>query len=230
MGFVQFFSLAPRVGPLRWLAWLAATLGVAWLCILALQDVEGIALVATYAVLALAVGKLAIESVRRLHDCEQSGRLGLAVMAGVVALFLAGLVRSLGYADDAVSWGAMGLAGLGVAVLLLRPGTAGINSYGPPPPARFATSGVTGGKAGLLVAMGFLLAGIAFGFAVLDWQAGIDRDRELRTRISADHPTPPETAVTAGTVQSNNTHTEMDDENTELLNGIDAMLNRGEAQ
>jgi uncharacterized membrane protein YhaH (DUF805 family) len=186
MGLVRFFSLAPRVSVIRWVAWFAATLAVAWLCILALQRVEGAALVAAYAALGVSVAKLATESVRRLHDCGQSGRLGLKVILGVLALAVTGILHWMGYGPGAVFWAAEGLAAVALAVLMLRPGMLGINAYGPPVPAPFAVSGETSGRTGSFIAAVFLLAGVGFGFAVLDWQRSIDRNRELRTRVAEE--------------------------------------------
>jgi uncharacterized membrane protein YhaH (DUF805 family) len=186
MGLARFFSIAPRVSVIRWVAWFGATLAVAWLCILALQRVEGAALVAAYAVLGVSVAKLATESVRRLHDCGQSGRLGLKVILGVLALALTGILHWMGYGPGVVFWVAEGLAAVGFAVLLLRPGMSGINAYGPPVPAPFAASGEASGSTGASIAVGFLLAGVGFGCAVLNWQHAIDRSREMRTRVAEE--------------------------------------------
>jgi uncharacterized membrane protein YhaH (DUF805 family) len=230
MGFVRFFSLAPRVSVIRWAAWVAATLAVAWLCILALQKVEGAALVAVYAILGVSAAKLSTESARRLHDCGQSGRLGLLVMIGVLALAVTGILRWLEHGPDGVFWAAEGLAAVAFAVLLLRPGMSEINSYGPPAPAPFAVGGETSGRTGLFIAMGFLLAGIGCGIAVRQWQTGIDRARELRTRVPEEPLAQPGAPATADVVPANDAELTEDNESAALLSEIDSMLNQGGAQ
>jgi uncharacterized membrane protein YhaH (DUF805 family) len=130
---IRFFAFNPRIGRLRWTAWLVAAVAIVWLSILGLRDAHGVALVAIYAGLGCATAKLATESVRRLHDCGQSGRRGIGPVLGIVALFLTAVLNSIGYGLDGVSSGALVLAIVALAVLLLRRGAIGENAFGPTP-------------------------------------------------------------------------------------------------
>jgi uncharacterized membrane protein YhaH (DUF805 family) len=181
---VRFFSIRARAGQLRWLAWFALSLGIlcGWAALLLVFDVEGLALIAAYAVPGLAVAKLATESVRRLHDCGQRAGFGLAATIGVIMLFLFGCGYWMGYGATPVFWGIQVGVAASIAALFLRPGTRDANGYGPPP-GRLGVSGPKSGAAGLWIATALLAANLWLGWWVVEWQAAMQRQAEWRSRM-----------------------------------------------
>ena len=163
MRLIRFFSFEARSGVARWLAWFILSLGFVVFGVVTLRYAEGAALVSVYAGLGLVGAKLATECVRRLHDCGQSGRLGLLVGASALAIGVFGCVYWMANGANAAFWSMQAVAGAAFAWLLLRPGMGRANRYGPPPPIS-ASSGELGSKSGLLVAFAFLVAGTAFRF------------------------------------------------------------------
>lgn len=178
------------------MAWLCAAVALLWACILGLQYAEGAALVAVYAGLGLGTAKLATESVRRLHDCGQSGRQGIGPVLGIVALFVTAVLNSIGYGLDGVSIGALVLAAVALLVLLLRPGVSGDNRFGPPP-GLLRSSDQRPTAAGAIAAACIIAAGIGFGLAVLQWQAAMVDQREKRLRFEESYVEPPDPFASA---------------------------------
>lgn len=187
----RFFAFNPRTGRVRWLAWLCAAVALLWACILGLQHAEGTVLVAIYAVLGFGTAKLATESVRRLHDCGQSGRQGIGPVLGIVVLFVTAVLHSIGYGLDGVSTGALVLATMALLVLLLRPGSKSANRFGTPP-RLLRPSEQRPAAGGTIAAACFIAAGIGFGLAVLQWQAGMAEQREKRLRFEQNYVEPPD--------------------------------------
>lgn len=217
MAVIRFFSFAPRIARARWLAWFTLALGILVLAAIALARVEGIALVSVYALLGLVAAKLATETVRRLHDVGQSGWMALAVGVGIAALLATAIVHAIGYGSDAISWGALALAAISGAVLTLRPGTPAANAYGAPPPP-LAASPAEEGRAGLFVAVLFLLAGIGTGLGVRAWQDDLARQSEARMQRPepVDPVAAPEPSATPRDPLAN--------DNAALSNRIDDLL------
>lgn len=164
------------------MAWLVAAVAMVWLSIIGLREAEGVALVAIYAGLGCGTAKLATESVRRLHDCGQSGRRGIGPVLGIVALFLTAVLNSIGYGLDGVSSGALVLAIVALAVLLLRRGTNDANRFGPPP-RLLRPNDERSTIPGTVCAACVTLSGLTLGLAVLQWQTGMVEQRERRMRF-----------------------------------------------
>jgi len=221
MGVARFFSLGGRIGPARWSAWAALTAGLSVLCLFGLRLSEGVLPPVVGALLGLIVAKLVAESARRLHDCGQSAAVGIAPAIGMVVLIATAVVRWLGHGADALFGVALVLAAGAAGLLLLRPGAAADNRFGPPPAPFTASPGRDGQGAGLASTAVLLGVGLAFGLGVLRWEIGMDRQREDRLRRAG----PPDQTMPAARPAAS-ADQGLDAANANLSNQIDGLLNR----
>ncbi len=220
---VRLFSLDSRTSIARWLVVLACVLASLWCLIRLLRFVDGIPIIPVWTLAALLLGKLFVESVRRLHDCGQNAGVALAGMAGIGILLATASLRWSGHGADGIAWGALMFAIVATGVMFLRPGSAYANAYGPPAQGMASpVSSVSGGKAGVFVATGFGLVGLAAGLGVLAWQSALDSQRDARMeRVATD---PPPTSADIGTRSDD---TPLDNENAATSDRIDALLIEG---
>ena len=100
MPFLRFFSFAGHTGRFGWAIWSVVFGAVVWAGAVALTRVEGALLVAVYALLGLTAAKLTTETVRRVHDCGQSGWIGLGACIGIVVLVASAALHWLGHDAD----------------------------------------------------------------------------------------------------------------------------------
>lgn len=219
MGLIRFFSFAARASRIRWMAWFTMALGLTIIAAILLAHLGGYAVIGIYAALGLIAAKLITETVRRVHDCDQSGWLVLAVGLGIAALLVTAGIRWLGHGGDAVVWGSLGLALVSGAALVGRSGIAIANRFGPPPP-RFDMHPVGETYPGALVAACFILAGISAGLGVRAWQDALAEERLARVQR-----TEPVVAESRGPSDvANQSHDPLDNDNAALSNRIDDLL------
>lgn len=201
------------------MAWFAMALGLTVIAANLLAHLGGYAVAGIYAALGLIAAKLITETVRRVHDCDQSGWLVLAVGLGIAALLITAGTHWLGHGGDAIAWSSLGLALLCGAVLVGRPGIPIANRFGPPPP-RFNVHPVRETYPGAFVAVCFILAGISAGVGVRAWQDALAKERLARVQR-----TEPVAAASRGPSDvTNQSHDPLDDDNAALSNRIDDLL------
>lgn len=201
------------------MAWFAMALGLTVIAAILLAHLDGYAVAGIYAALGLIAAKLITETVRRVHDCDQSGWLVLAVGLGVAALLVTAGIRWLGHGGDAIAWSSLGLALLGGAALVGRPGIPIANRFGRPPP-QFNVHPVRETYPGALVAAFFILAGITAGVGVQAWQNALAEER--LARVQRTEPAAAETRGPSDLV--NQSHDSLDDDNAVLSSRIDDLL------
>lgn len=163
-----FFSTQGRSSRVRLLAFLAATLAIAWIAILRMRDGSVLVVTLSGALVGLATGKLAIEAARRRHDIGKRATPALVLLALAALAAFALAFHGIAAGPRLLSYAAL-LLFLALAAFLLL-GTAKVGSTDRP--AR-----TTARETGPMVALVLTALGGALAFTGYCWTQGAAQQR-----------------------------------------------------